>query len=178
MGKQKILPVLLAILLLVSISSVAYARYISKVSNPVQFQYKLTPDLTLVASEGEQEAPKWVRTGNSASLPFAVTCQKKEGISFTLYLVVASDMSQEAMEAAVVTLSTEDVDYIGVPEKIQEGSGLYQQVGDGYVYRFYSDEEEIIWKLGGTEVLQRSFQITASNLGADALLEIFAAQQR
>ncbi len=177
MGKQKILPVLLAILLLVSISSVAYARYISKVSKPLQFQYKLTPSLTMVASEGTQEVLQWIRTGNSVTLPFEILCQEEEG-SFTLYLVVASSMSQEQMEAAVVTLSAEGVDYIGVLEKIQEGSGLYQQVGDGYVYRFYSEEKEIIWRIGGTEATSRSFQITASNLDADALLEIFAAEQR
>ncbi len=181
MRKQKTALLLLTTVLLVSLCcGVAYARYITRVAKPVQFQYKLTQDLTLLA-QGEENSPAWLRSGNSVQLPFTVQCSADvESCGFSLYLVAACDTDMEAMlQNVAVTLESGEQSYFGTLEQIQPGTGLYQQVGNGYIYRFFDESgKEIIWNVGSLQGRSLSFTLTASGMGADTLLEIFAAQQR
>ncbi len=181
MRKRNLLPILVAMLLVLSIGGVAYARYVTKINQPVQFQYKLTPNLMMETAEETDGKPVWKRVGNSVTLPFRVQCaQGDNSYRFYLYLVASCYVPEsENSIQPTVTLTVGEDQYTGEMEQIQPNTGLYQQVGSGYVFRFYDEAgQEVLWNVGSIYGSSRSFTLTVSDMEADALLEVFAAEQR
>ncbi len=174
MGKQKGLLLAAIVVLLFSIGAgVSYARYITTVKKQQQFQYQTTPNISLAAAAGQGQ-PEWIRTGKQAELPFAVQCRDASAEhGFALYLVA----SGQANTPAYVTLTAGGETYYASEEEIPPNSVLYNQVGSGYVYRFYDDaNQEILWNVGSIHGESRTFLLTAANLHASTLLELFVAE--
>lgn len=97
----------------------------------------------------------------------------------TIQLVAS--LTIEAPEKLTVTLTGPDplypnkqIQYIAVPQQIQEGSFLYEIYGDGWVYRFYPEDskEEISFSLAGRRLSYTNFVIGVAGDVAPSLLSL------
>ena len=64
--------------------------------------------------------------------------------------------------------------YVAVPEQIEEGSFLYKAYGDGWVYRFYEEDEitQVAFPLAGDGLVYTNFAISVKGTVPASLLSL------
>jgi len=169
---------------------VTYARY--QWDSPRQ-SYIFTPDkpdqVQLSGSITEQvleegELPpftgQWEQTQTGMKLTFAVTngtasepAQRNQ--KFTLYLTGGVGIG--SAEALTVTLNWQDSEgnLIQTPAMVQaveRGTLLYDSMGDGWVFRFYDQQQELSFLLEGGNMNYENFTLTVSGLTDPAMLDL------
>lgn len=123
----------------------------------------------------------WERTENGAVLQFSVAngnthayLQKDQMFA----VCVAAGLAPEDPQQMTVTLSYIDeesgntVSIAGTPVAIAEGSLQHNSFGAGWVYRFYSNEEELSFALSGNTFNYQNFTVTVSGAVPATLLDL------
>ena len=129
----------------------------------------------------------WERKENGATLEFSVAngstlafLQKDQ--LFTV--CVAAGLAVEDPQQLTVTLSYTDeesgtaVSVTGTPVAITEGTLLHNSFGDGWIYRFYSEEEELSFALKGSAFSYQNFTITVTGSVPVTLLDLRITELR
>jgi hypothetical protein len=75
----------------------------------------------------------------------------------------------------VLTLNEE---YTAVPEKIEEGTLLYDSYGAGWVYHFYQDDEEVRWVMPGNAYFNQQFTLTVTGGSSNPAALTLIAEER
>lgn len=204
---KRSVPVLLAACLVVCVLlsvSVSYARYRTGAMARIDFQSRRLDQLWLWQAmtepvEGEEapeeptepQAPQdgvWTAIGdNTNSLRFRLTNgETEEAVAEADILAdVLLDVGQGFDDPwwLYVTLTTtekndEELQYLGVPTQITEGSVLYSRFGEGWVFRFYPLSEEgavdmqkepLRWEFPGGEYTVREAELQITGAGATSV---------
>ena len=146
----------LAIILLTGVG-VTYGRYRSTIRDDVMFQAQQSdPDRAItIQSDG------WHTTANSAELAFSLQ-SGVEGQKATLRLTATEGFDPEN---ATVTLLVGDTAYEGKAQSVDEGHPLFDKMGLGTEYRFYTADGECVWAVSAaTYTLKVEGQAEASLL--------------
>lgn len=131
-----------------------------------------------------QSSGMWEQTGDSATLQFSVANGTpaefaKEDRYFAIS--IAAGLAIESADALTVFLSYQDengrtVQILGTPEKIAEGSMQQTAFGDGWVYRFSENGEELRFLLKGNAFFYENFTVTVTGDVPAALLDLQVTQ--
>lgn len=129
----------------------------------------------------------WERKENGATLEFSVAngstlafLQKEQ--LFTV--CVAAGLVVEDPQQLTVTLTYADeesgdaVSVTGTPVAITEGTLLHNSFGDGWVYRFYPDDNELSFALNGGAFSYRNFTVTVTGSVQATLLDLQITELR
>lgn len=127
---------LLVVILLASVG-VTYGRYLSTIQDTIIFQAQQSDPARAIAIQTDG----WHTTANSAELAFALT-SGAEGQKATLRLTATEGFDPQN---ATVTLMVDGAAYVGVPQTVEEGHPLFDKMGKGTEYRFYTADGECTW---------------------------------
>ena len=183
---------LLITLCVLLVGTITFARY-SWEFMQASYQFLPQSQLALTVYDGhitqETGALKpastvWERVGDQAVLQFGVANGKPEEFAredrgFAIRL--AAGLSIEDPAALTVSLSYidesgETVTLTGVPETIVEGSIQQAVFGDGWVYRFFENGEELRFSLKGNAFQYENFTVTVTGSVPATLLDLQITQ--
>ena len=116
---------------------VAYGRYLSTIRDSVTFQAQQSDPARAITIQSDG----WRTTANSAELAFSLT-SGAEGQKATLRLTATEGFDPEN---ATVTLTVDGTAYVGVAQSVGEGHPLFDKMGKGTEYRFYTADGECVW---------------------------------
>lgn len=139
LAHKRIRLICLLALAAISVASVGvvYGRYLSTVRDSVTFQAEQSDPARAITIQSDG----WRTTVNSAELSFSLK-SGAEGQKATLRLTATEGF---APQNATVTLTVDGTAYTGVPQSVEEGHPLYDKMGKGTEYRFYTAEGECAW---------------------------------
>ena len=128
---------------------------------------------------------KWLPDGEGVKLDFGVTNGNGQQVSQenqTYVVRLAAGLSIENPEKLIVTLYWWDSDGTshwqnGVPTPIEKGSALHASYGDGWVYRFYGEQEELTFALTGGQLSYANYTIAVSGEVESTLLDLQILEQ-
>lgn len=126
----------IAVLLLTGIG-ITYGRYLSSIEDTILFQAKQSDPARAITIQTDG----WRTTANSAELAFALT-SGTEGQKAFLRLTATEGFDPQN---ATVTLTVDGTAYVGVPQSVEEGHPLFDKMGKGTEYRFYTANGEGAW---------------------------------
>lgn len=137
---------------------VSFARYRTEMKNGILFRPDQVAQVYLGYVENNtfyNRQAGWTDTGETLQLSFAVGNGANSG-SYTnanqsvRLCLLASLGAWQADSDTVVYLTVEGQTYSATAQRIQEGSALHAQFGDGWVFRFQDDSgKEPAWVLPG-----------------------------
>lgn len=178
------LAALLTVGCLMAAVGISFARYRTDVKAGIHFRPDKTAQICLgyVAEDGSflAQQSSWVTVDETLRLSFAVS----NGSSASAFSAVdqqtgvrliASLGAWQANGAEAMTLTVGNQVYTATAQRITEGSALYAQFGDGWVFRFLDAEgREPSWTLPGgsfscTEML---LQVSAAAISDTSLLQL------
>ena len=192
MRKGKVLLLsLLALVCLVTLVSVSYARYrydqteniVYTTAQPAQvYLGKMTTAANGVPLFDPEASGSWETVGAVSKLEFTVangTTAKsyaKKDLVFTLHII--GGLGLGSAEAAPITLhipqaGTEALTIVGTASRILPDSPMYHTYGDGWIYSFLDEEgQELSWELKGDKFSVVALTITVESevMLDDALL--------
>lgn len=159
----------LALLTLTLTLGTAYARYraVSVSTLEVANAAEMEQAYLLSADGGFLEDDTWSEEGEGVySLRFrlsnAPSPERYVQRDLNIALRVASTVSDRD-GTAVLRLSVGGDEYIGEAKPITEGTVLWRQYGDGFLYRFFNEAgEELCWTLRGGCFSQTEMSLTVS----------------
>jgi hypothetical protein len=126
----------LAVILVAGVG-VTYGRYLSTVRDTVIFQAEQSDPARAITIQSDG----WRTTVSSAELSFSLK-SGAEGQKATLRLTATEGFDPDN---ATVTLTVDGTAYVGVPQSVEEGHPLFDKMGKGTEYRFYTAEGECEW---------------------------------
>ena len=156
--------ILVVLLLLLGIG-VAYGRYSSVIRNTLSFQAEKSDPTRAIAIRSDSG---WRVTGDTAAITFSVVSGAADQRA-TLRLTATEGF---AVADATVTLTVGGTAYVGVPEIIDEGHPLYDKIGAGVEYRFYTADGECVWTVSDTTV----YSLTVEGEADASLLRLTATE--
>ena len=126
----------------------------------------------------------WVQAEEQLQLSFAisyVSSNRKFAPAdqvVCLRVVASLGVWNEEMSSPL-SLTVGENTYIATPQRIAENSALYTQFGDGWVFRFYDDEEnELQWELvGGQFSCIQGLLCVDAAVGDTSLLRLLAVAE-
>lgn len=180
-----------AILCCVLAVGVTYARYQWEISRESYVFSPAVPDQIVLCGGGVSQewidggnlppiTESWEQTADAAKLDFAVTNGTssdfaKRDQSYEIQLCAGLHVLNP--ENLTVLLAWQDdlgatQEAQGIAKPIEKGSFLYNTYGEGWIYRFYSGEEEIAFTLEGGTLQYRNYTLTVSGDVEPTLLEL------
>lgn len=170
------LAALLVVGCLMAALGVSFARYRTEEKDGIRFHPAQTARVYLGYMENGSficQQNSWVATGNGLQLSFAIS----NGRTNSSY----AHADQQAVVRLVASLgawqenSTESIHlfvgnqfYVAEAERITEGSALFDQFGDGWVFRFVDEDgNEYMWDLPGGSFswIEMQLDTTISDIG-------------
>ena len=136
----------LVIILLVGVG-VAYGRYLSTIRDTVTFQAQQSDPNRAITIQSDG----WRTVADSAEIAFSLR-SGVEGQKATLRLTATEGFDPEH---ATVTLLVDGTAYVGVPQTVGEGHPLFDKMGAGTEYRFYTADSECVWAVSATTYTMR-----------------------
>lgn len=130
----------------------------------------------------------WSYTNNnSAQLKFSISngasAEEYGGRNQMVSIQLIASLSVEDPEQLQMTLTTvndegEEMQYTGIPAEIPTGSVLHSIYGDGWVYRFYDEENvEQTFLLEGNALDYQNFVLTVTGEVSPSLLSLEISAQ-
>lgn len=186
-------------IVLIVTAATAYARYIKKAEQRLEFEVGESIPLTIESElqwteiekdgdELEEEEGRPAGDGENLEnggdelvnlgkeLVFAVTKGEEERErAFSLELLATAGLDPETVTVELVVPLANEVEriYPGVPETIAEDSELYEQMGAGTCFRFLTESgEAAVWRLDAKGSSVQSFALRIRGDKEDALLEL------
>lgn len=155
---------LILVLLLLAGIGVAYGRYSSVIRDTLTFQaQKSDPDRAIAICSDSG----WRTTAGGAAITFTVESGAADQRA-TLRLTATEGFPA----SATVTLTVGDTDYVGVPQTIDVGHPLYDKMGVGAEYRFYTADGECVWAVSDTT----TYTLTVEGEADASLLRLTATE--
>lgn len=152
----------LAVILVASVG-VTYGRYLSTVRDTVIFQAEQSDPARAITIQSDG----WHTTPDSAELAFALV-SGVEGQKATLRLTATEGFDPET---ATVTLTVDGTAYEGVPQTVGEGHPLFDKMGPGTEYRFYTTDGECAWAVSAA-----TYTLTVEGNAEASLLRLTATE--
>ena len=123
---------------------------------------------------------KWLPNAEGVKLDFGVTNGNEKQVSQedkTYVVRLAAGLIIEDPEKLIVTLYWWDSQgelhwENGVPTPIEKGSMLHASYGDGWVYQFYGDDEELTFTLAGGQLSYANHTIAVYGEVETTLLDL------
>ncbi len=185
--RYRSITVLLLVIVMIITAATAYARYIKKAEQMLEFEVGQSIPLTIESElqwkeiedeigDGElvEDGAESVKGG--VELAFAVTKGEEERErAFSLELLATAGLNPETATVELVVPLANEVEriYPGVPEAIAEDSELYEQMGPGTCFRFLTESgEAAVWQLDAEGQTVQSFALRIRGDKEDALLEL------
>ena len=132
----------IAALLLAGIG-VAYGRYSSVIRDTVLFQADKSDPSRAIAIHADGG---WRTTAQGVAITFTLKSGAADQRATLRLTATEGFMPADA----TVTLTVNGADYVGVPETIDAGHPLYDKMGAGTEYRFYTADTECVWAVSDT----------------------------
>lgn len=170
---------------------VTYARYQSEISRESYMFSPAAPDQIVLCGGGVSQewidggnlppvSESWEQNADAVKLDFAVTNGKSNDFAQrdqTYEIQLCAGLHVLNPENIAVLLSWQDDSgetcvAQGVAAPIEKGSFLYNTYGEGWIYRFYSGEEEVTFFLEGGALRYRNYTLTVSGDVEPTLLEL------
>lgn len=129
----------LALLVLLSIG-VAYGRYASTRQETLAFQAAQNDTARAIAIRSDSG---WQTTDEGVELTFTVNNATDTAGQSVILRLTATDGFDPA--ACTVALTVGEATYIGMPHPIEAGTPLYEEMGAGTEYRFFTETTELVW---------------------------------
>lgn len=141
MEKEKnltfMLVVMCSLLAIVLCIGVTFARYSSE-DEVVMTEMNIQPLILLGGSNSNTSAAFSYDEAGGQSMSFQVENDGTGAMQYKIVLAATLGFGNTAL----VTLTTDGDDYIGIPEALTEEDDLYFTMGEGYLYRFYDEDSE------------------------------------
>lgn len=144
---------------------IAYGRYSSTLRKTLTFEAEQQDSGRTIEI---RSADGWHTDADAATLTFTLTSTAADQRA-TLRLTATEGFTSDG---ATVTLTVEDTAYRGTAEAIEEGDPLYEKVGPGTEYRFYTAGEECTWAVDGTT----TYTLTVEGSADASLLRLTATE--
>lgn len=158
---------LIAVGVLLSCVGVAVARYSSVRQETLAFEASRNDPsraISITSADG------WVTTADSAAYTFSLTnAGGVAGQSATLRLTATEGLDPSCV---TVTLTADGTAYRGTALTIEEGTPLYDRMGGGTEYRFYSDGEELSFAVSDAH----TYTLTVEGKADASLLRLTATE--
>ncbi len=187
--RYRSITILLLVIVMIITAATAYARYIKKTEQKLEFEVGQSIPLTVESELQWKEIEDEIGEGDGelvedgaetakggVELAFAVTKGEEERErAFSLELLATAGLNPETATVELVVPLANEVEriYVGVPEAIAEDSELYEQMGAGTCFRFLTESgEAAVWQLDAEKKTAQSFALRIRGDKEDALLEL------
>lgn len=153
--------------LLLACVGVAYGRYCSIRQETLAFQAARSDPSRVISI---RSTDGWVTTLDSAEYTFSLTnAGGVAGQTATLRLTATEGLDPTRV---TVTLVADGTAYHGTARPIDAGAPLYDRMGSGTEYRFYSDGEELTWAVSSA----LTYTLTVEGKADASLLRLTATE--
>lgn len=184
-GKLGLSAVLLTACLLLAVGT-AWGRYRTDFRADLEFRPRVPSQVYLWGAKDTdgnytQLPGTWALSATAAQgkeLAFLVTNGKpqdgetqaafaQEDLTLTLRLTATEGVGDAGNIKLFLRIGDEEsAVYAAAAERIQEGTALYSQFGDGWIYRFFdTDGQELQWTLPGGVLSELSATLICTNVG-------------
>lgn len=143
---------------------ITYGRYSSNLRESVVFEAQKQDADRAIAIQ----STGWQTTDARATLTFTLAGAATDQYA-ALRLTATEGFSSQG---ASVTLTVGDTVYRGTAETIESGDPLYDKMGPGTEYRFYTDGAECRWPVGGSD----TYTLTVEGDADASLLRLTATE--
>jgi len=140
---------------------VAYGRYSSSIRESLFFEAAQRDEARIIELRSQSG---WETAADRAQLAFSlVNARGVTGQYATLRLTATEGFRADG---ATVVLTVGGTAYTGVPHTLAKGDPMYDKIGAGTEYRFYTDDRECVWSVsdGATYTLTVTGEADASLL--------------
>lgn len=154
---------LLVVILPVSVG-VAYGRYQSTINDTVTFQAQQSdPDRAIaIRTNG------WRTAADRAEISFLLHSGAQDQKAILRLTATEGFDPQQA----TITLQVDGTAFVGVPQLVEEGHPLFDKMGKGTEYRFYTEDDECMWAVSETT----TYTITVEGSAETSLLRLIASE--
>lgn len=153
--------------LLLAGMGVAYGRYSSTRRETLAFQADKR-DADRVISIRSEEG--WHTGTDRAEITFSLhNAGNVEGQNATLRLTATEGF---VLKHSTITLTVDGTAYDGVPNVVDEGDPLFDKMGKGTEYRFYTADGECVWPVSDTQ----TYTLTVEGAADASLLRLTATE--
>ena len=162
--KIRIVCLLLLVMTVLAGVGVTYGRYLSTIRDTVTFQAQQSDPARAISVQSDG----WQVTADRGEIAFSLR-SGVEGQKATLRLTATEGLDPER---ATVTLTVDGAAYVGVPQSVGEGHPLFDKMGEGTEYRFYTADGECVWAVSDAVV----YTITVEGEAEASLLRLTATE--
>lgn len=156
----------IAALLLAGIG-VAYGRYSSDLRETLAFQAEKSDVARVITIRSEEG---WHTRADGAEITFSL--QNAGGVSDQFATLRLTATEGFVLKHSTVILTVDDTSYEGVPSHIDKGDPLFDKMGKGTEYRFYTDDGECVWPVTGAQ----TYTLTVEGAADASLLRLTATE--